>query len=171
MTSSNKKTKTPRSSPAPTSIVTERATVQDFLAIAELDRQAWLQNQQSEFIPDGEHTWRIWTEHGLVFVARSGDKILGAILAFPCHNDEYCLHKVFIDATHRGQGLGSRLFAVLLAEFDTRRITSFLTVDPVNEAAIALYVKYGFSQRTFVKGFYRESEDRFVLRRSPQNTA
>ena len=114
---------------------------------------------------DGEHSWRIWVEHALVFVVRSGPSLIGAILAFPCSNGEYCLHKVFIEPAWRGRGIGSRLFTALLAELDNRKTVCFLTVDPTNQPAITLYEKYGFTERQFVKGFYRETEDRYVLRR------
>ena len=35
-----------------------RAKAGEFLEIAALDREAWKQNRNSEFIPDGEHVWR-----------------------------------------------------------------------------------------------------------------
>jgi ribosomal-protein-alanine N-acetyltransferase len=143
-----------------------RATPEHFLRIAELDRQAWLDNRNPEFIPDGEHVWRIWVEHALVFVAVEADRVIGAVLAFPCLSGDYCLHKVFVHPSQRGKGLGSLLFEKLLGEVDSRGAGCFLTVDPINDAAIRLYAKWGFSDRQFVKGFYRANEDRLVLRRA-----
>ena len=35
----------------------QRAETRDFLEIAKLDREAWAQNRNSEYIPDGEHVW------------------------------------------------------------------------------------------------------------------
>lgn len=42
----------------------------DFLAVSALDRKAWANLLHgNEVIPDGEHTWRMWCEHALMFVA------------------------------------------------------------------------------------------------------
>lgn len=147
-----------------------RAEVSDFLAIAALDREAWGQNRNATYIPDGEHVWRIWVEHALVFCAVADDaRIAGAILAFPGLDDIYCLHKVFVDPALRGQGCGRALFSLLLDEIDKAPRPCFLTVDPQNEAALKLYEKWGFSERKMVKGYYRDAEDRFVLTRPSIN--
>ncbi|MFT5917647.1 MAG: ribosomal-protein-alanine N-acetyltransferase [Bacteroidia bacterium] len=143
----------------------EKAKTSHFLKIAELDREAWSENIEATFIPDGEHAWRLWVEHALVFVAISNSEISGAVLAFPCLDGSFCLHKVFVDRTHRGKGIGSLLFDVLLQRIDELKVDIFLTVDPMNEAAISLYEKWGFTEREFVKGYYRPSEDRFELYR------
>jgi len=143
----------------------ERAVAADFLAVAELDRRAWSANRNSQFIPDGEHVWRIWVEHALVFVAREDMRVVGAILCMPCIAGPWCLHKVFVDDVARGRGVGSKLFEALLAEVDRLKGDCFLTVDPVNAGAIALYTKWGFTEKRFVKGYYRENEDRFVMTR------
>ncbi|MSS72913.1 MAG: N-acetyltransferase [Candidatus Latescibacteria bacterium] len=143
----------------------ERAVISDFLPIAELDRNAWRQSRNSEFIPDGEHSWRLWVEHGLVFTARNADRLIGAILAFPCASGIWCVHKVFVDPALRGKGIGTRLFELLLQETDRQGVDCFLTVDPTNASALRLYERWGFVDRTFVKGYYRSNEDRYVLTR------
>lgn len=145
--------------------VVHRAAPGDFIEIAALDRVAWAANRNSEFIPDGEHVWRIWTEQALTFTARRNKKLIGAIIAFPCLEGEFCVHKVIVDMAERGKGVGSSLFERLLRELDSRATNAFLTVDPQNESALALYAKWGFSERSFVPGYYRPEEDRFVLRR------
>jgi len=144
-----------------------RAVPIDFLAVAALDREAWKQSEDAEFIPDGEHVWRLWTEHALVFCAEVDSEIVGAVVAFPCTGGAYCLHKVFVEVGRRNEGIGSRLFECLLEAIDKRRVPVFLTVSPGNPAASALYEKWGFTEREFFKGFYRETEDRFVLTRPP----
>ena len=142
-----------------------RAQPADFLAVAALDREAWKQGENAEFIPDGEHAWRIWIEHAVVFCAESRGRVVGAVVAFPCTSGSYCLHKVFVEAGLRGRGIGSRLFDQLLEEIDAMGLPVFLTVSPGNDAALALYEKWGFTERRFVAGYYRPSEDRFVLTR------
>lgn len=143
-----------------------RAEIKDALPIAALDRVAWLANRNSDFIPDGEHAWRLWVEHALVFCAfdKQGT-LMGAILAFPSINGIYCLHKVFVDTSARGLGVGSKLFSLLLNELDRERAGCFLTVDPENSTAIALYKKWGFTDKEFVAGYYRSHEDRYVMTR------
>ena len=149
-------------------IMIRTAQPRDFLRIAELDRNAWKDNAHSEYIPDGEYAWRLWVEHALVFCAEEDQKgIVGAILAFPSVHRIFCLHKVFVDKELRGRGIGSDLFAALLRELDKRRESAFLTVAPGNGAAIALYRKWGFEENAFVKGYYREEEDRFLFVRHP----
>ena len=139
-----------------------------FLAIAALDREAWKDGTNAEFIPDGEHAWRIWIEHGIVFCAETAAQVVGAVLVFPAPNGTYCLHKVFVDEEFRAQGIGSKLFDRVLNELDQLQVPVWLTVSPEKAAAIALYEKWGFTDRTFVKGYYRENEDRYVLTRSTQ---
>jgi ribosomal protein S18 acetylase RimI-like enzyme len=145
-----------------------RATPQDFLAIAALDREAWRENRNPEFIPDGEHVWRVWVEHAVVYCALDGPELIGAVLAFPCLDGAYWLHKVFVAKTHRGRGTASRLFEALLTELDRMGVDVFLTVDPANAAALRLYGRWGFTERTLIRGYYRKSEDRFVLGRRAQ---
>lgn len=143
----------------------------DFLPIAALDREAWRENRQGEYIPDGEHVWRVWCEHALVFQARIGGELAGAVLAFPtCTNGLYCLHKAMVDGRFRGRGVGSKLFAVLLGQFDRLGVDAFLTVDPVNDRAIALYEKWGFAEKRLVEGYYRPEEDRYVMTRRAGGT-
>lgn len=144
----------------------------DFLAVAGLDRRAWADNRHSEFIPDGEHAWRLWVDGAHVFVARRDGVVIGAILAFPVLGGALCVHKVMVDQAHRGTGIGTRLFEALLAEIDRGGgADCFLTVDPANAAALRLYEKWGFTERRFVAGYYREHEDRFVLTRPARRAA
>lgn len=141
----------------------------DFLAIAALDRKAWQQNAHHEFIPDGEHVWRIWCEHALLQVAcLENGSLVGAVVAFPTVDRQYCLHKAMVDPNCRGEGVGSKLFDAMIEQLDQRKADCFLTVDPTNEAALALYRKKGFTESRLVKGYYRSHEDRYVLTRRTQ---
>lgn len=123
--------------PALEAMVFENARGRDFLEIAELDRRAWLDNRNPEFIPDGEHVWRIWVDGAWVHVARDGTQIPGVILAFPTRGGALCVHKVMVDKSWRGLGIGTRLFESLLAEVDrSLGAACYLTVDPANAAAL-----------------------------------
>lgn len=116
------------------------------------------------------------TEHAVVFnaVADGSTDLLGSVLSFPCmpRNEEqqvttYCLHKVMVAKEHRGNKIGSALMAACLAETDRLGADSFLTVNPVNTAAIALYKSWGFevTPSSLVKGYYEQaaSGDRLVI--------
>lgn len=148
----------------------EAARPDDFLAVAALDRTAWSQNRGCEFVPDGEHTWKIWCAHALVFVAKDeGNTMAGAILAFPCVDGVFCLHKIMLAEAFRGRGEGLRLMHAMLDALDECSRSCFLTVDPSNHAAIRLYQKLGFAIVETVKGYYRDTEDRHVMVRPPKN--
>ena len=149
-------------------MIIRKTKTTDFLAIAALDRKAWKANSHGEFIPDGEHVWRVWCENALMFSAVQGEVIVGAILAFPCLDGSFCVHKVFVERNLNGQGIGTKLFEVLTKALDELAVTSWLTVSPDNENARKLYAKWGFTNETFRKGFYRSYEDRFVLLRNKQ---
>lgn len=148
-------------------IIYRKTRTQDFLALAALDRDMW--GQHRGFIHDGEHVWRIWVEYALVYCAEHIQKIIGGIVAFPTTTGNYCIHKAFVEQSYRGQGVGTQLFTYLLQELDTLHIDSFLTVAPDNDRAIRIYEKLGFIHRKFVKSYYREEEDRFVLTRYAGN--
>ncbi|MEA2028373.1 MAG: GNAT family N-acetyltransferase, partial [Campylobacterota bacterium] len=114
---------------------------------------------------DGSHAWRMWVESSLVYVAIEDNQIIGVALAFPSLDGSFCLHKIFVDSTYRGQGVGSALMEHLLQAIDDLGSSAFLTVDPRNSSAIELYAKFGFSDKKFVEAFYGEGEDRYILRR------
>ena len=143
-----------------------KAKISEFTAIAKLDRVAWLESFKGEFIPDGEHVWRIWVEFASTFVAvDEKNNIIGASLAFPCNHGVYNVHKLFVAKEHRGKGIGTELMRVLLEEIDKLQVDSSLTVYPKNPSAIALYTKLGFTDKKFEKDYYGEEEDRFILTR------
>jgi len=143
-----------------------KAKIAEFTAIAQLDRVAWLESFKGEFIPDGEHVWRIWVEFASTFVAVDEEgNIIGVSLAFPCNHGVYNVHKLFVATEHRGKGIGTELMRVLLEEMDELKVDSSLTVYPKNPSAIALYTKLGFTDKRFEKDYYGDAEDRFVLTR------
>jgi ribosomal protein S18 acetylase RimI-like enzyme len=142
-----------------------KADKADFLAIARLDRVVWDGYPSSRYIPDGEHVWRHWIEGAVVICALSEDKITGAGCAFPYTDGTFCVHKIFVDKDYRNRKIGTRLLKTLVEVIDTFKQDAFLTVHPQNEAAIRLYTSMGFTEKEFIKGYYREHEDRFVLTR------
>lgn len=146
-------------------IIIEKASASDFLAVAALDRLAWSDNNNAQYIPDGEHAWRIWCEHSVMFCAKSRGEVVGAILAFACESESYCVHKVIVCKEHRGLGIGGQLFNALLTALDAKQVSSFLTVDPTNVNAVTLYKKWGYQITEHVNGYYRANEHRYVMTR------
>ena len=149
------------------SLIVRRAIKKDWFEVAELDRKAWLGYPHGDMIPDGEHTWRIWMDT-MVFCAIIGKKIVGAALAFPTLNaGKFVLHKVFVDADYRGQGIGTLLVQSVGAELDTLGKVCYVTVSPENVSAIKVYESAGFTKRQYVKGYYHSDENRLVITRNP----
>jgi len=144
-----------------------RAEIPDFLPIATLDRIAWQTTEHGKFLPDGEHVWRIWVEEAIVFCAKYEGHIIGAAVAFPCRGDQrYFLHKLFVAAEWRGQGIGKHLLGLVVDELECKHIECYLTVNPTNHHAITLYKQFGFEEQRLVSGYYRTYENRLVMTRS-----
>jgi ribosomal protein S18 acetylase RimI-like enzyme len=146
-----------------------QAAAGDFLAIAALDRIAWLHTGE-KYIADGEHVWRVWCEYATVIVAEGNEPlsesgaIAGAVVMFPTTTDALFLHKIMVHPACRGRGLGSDLMRAALARASAPVL---LTVDPANDAAIKLYRNFGFEVHEHVRGYYRAHEDRLVMRYDP----
>jgi ribosomal protein S18 acetylase RimI-like enzyme len=143
----------------------ETARTDDFLNIAALDRISW-QGSGSDFIPDGEHVWRVWCEHATVIVARtsepfpdSGD-IVGVAVMFLTQHGQLFLHKIMVHPNCRGQGLGTQLMDACLQR---ATVPVLLTVNPENQAAVHVYEKLGYRVRELVQGYYRPHEHRYVM--------
>jgi len=146
----------------------EPATDRDYLHVAALDRISW-PIAPDLFIPDGEHIWRIWCDMATLLVARqsegsdslseSGD-IAGALVMFPTHSSELCLHKIMVHPDRQSAGIGTQLMQAGLAQATAPVL---LTVDPSNEPAIMLYRNFGFAIRERINGYYRPHEDRLIM--------
>jgi len=147
-------------------VIIRKAKVSDFLAIAKLDRQAWQDNRNSGFIPDGEHVWRLWVKYSTVFVAEYNKKIVGVVLLFKANDCSlYLFHKIFIDKNYRGKKIGNMFFENIVTFLDREKANCLLTTDTVNTRMIHLCAKYGFNEKQLIKGYYRPNEDRLVIRR------
>jgi len=147
----------------------ERATDQDYLSVAALDRISW-PVAPDLFIADGEHIWRIWCDLATLLVARldpihttglsDSRDIAGALVMFPTTTDELCLHKIMVHPDCRAAGIGTRL---MQSGLQAATSPVLLTVDPTNQRAITLYENFGFSIRERIDGFYRPHEDRLIM--------
>ena len=144
-------------------LVLRKAQNSDFLQIAELDRSSWDAHWMSQYVPDGEHVWRLWVEYALVYCCFDDEKIVGVALAFPTVNNIFAVHKIFVNNDYRNKGIGTLLFNKIIKEMDKSEKGSFLTVSPENSAAIKLYENMGYVADRLVEGYYREEEDRVIM--------
>ena len=143
-----------------------KAKITDFLKISKLDRDAWGENSHANFVPDGEHVWRLWVEYAIVYCAEKEENIIGVILAFPTNNiSEYFLHKIFIDYQFRKQKIGYKLFQKLCHDLDEKKLNCYLTTAPENEAMKKLCKIFSFNDVSFVNSYYRKEEDRLFYTR------
>ena len=151
-------------------ITIRKALIPEFINISELDRNAWTENRESEFIPDGEHIWRLWVEYALTFVACDNNEIIGAGVSIPTNDPKLqYVHKLMFSSSHRGKGIGTKLLSSMTQVFDEDGIYSMLSTDPENKAMQRVSEKCGFNEREFIKGYYRPSEDRWIYKRAPQD--
>ncbi len=146
-------------------VTVRKAERGDYLAVADLDRMVWLPYPNGNHLPDGEHTWRHWIEDAVVVVLCEAEVIAGAALAFPRLDGGFWLHKIFVAATHRKQGGGRLLMEGILTEIDNHQADCYLTVNPANEHAVALYRSFGFAAAAVTDGYYRKDEPRYEMRR------
>lgn len=142
----------------------QRATAEDFSAIAALDAKAW---GQATYVVDGEHTWRIWCEFSKVYIIRGDEPALAdtqgvaaAMVLFLCDDGRAMLHKIMVHSSCRGKGLGTQLMQEALSHATTDVL---LTVDPANTRAFELYRHMGFETLKHVPGFYRPNEHRDLM--------
>lgn len=149
-------------------IIYRSAEPKDFLKIAELDRTAWGKNRHSDFIPDGEHIWRIWCEYAFVEVAYDGDVLVGVGVSIPTKDSKlYFHHKLFIREDYRGQGIGLQLTANRIRRANEVGAATLFTTDSNNEVMQHVGEKLGYEKVEFVKGYYRPEEDRYLMKREP----
>jgi RimJ/RimL family protein N-acetyltransferase len=92
---------------------------------------------------------RPWSEGVAHLVAVDGDRVVGGLSIHRLDDHPATRHVatfgMFVVASHRGRGIGSALLKEALAwaeRFGVKRIE--LTVYPHNDAAIALYRRFGF---------------------------
>lgn len=146
---------------------TRPAVRTDYLELASLDREVWLPYPNGAHLPDGEHTWRHWIEDAIVFALCDGETIVGGAVAFLRLDGGFWLHKIFVQPSYRKQGGGRLLMQSMLAVIDLRKADCYLTVNPANQHAVALYRSFGFAADAIMEGYYRKDEPRYEMRRPP----
>ena len=112
-----------------------------------------------------ESFWReASNEHTCYRLAVADEQVVGfAGCWVTC--DEAQLTNIALLPDWRGQGLGTRLMADLMAAAKARGCTAMtLEVRPSNTAALALYHHYGFKEAGRRKGYYTDNgEDAIIM--------
>lgn len=112
-----------------------------------------------------ESFWReASNEHTCYRLAVADEQVVGfAGCWVTC--DEAQITNIALLPDWRGQGLGTRLMADLMAAAKARGCTAMtLEVRPSNTAALALYHHYGFQEAGRRKGYYTDNgEDAIIM--------
>ncbi|GGQ67147.1 GNAT family N-acetyltransferase [Couchioplanes azureus] len=103
----------------------------------------------------------------LLNVATDSSKLVGYSLILPTFaSNEGWFLALGVRETYRRSGIGRVLSRRALEEADRLSISTLrLTVEPGNNAAIALYAALGFQTEGITADYFGEREDRQIMRR------
>ena len=73
---------------------------------------------------------------------------------------------MFVQKEYRDKKIGSMMFEELCNKLDSENAGCLLTVDPINKKMLKVCEKYNFSEKNYIKSYYRNNEDRFLIRRN-----
>ena len=109
----------------------------------------------------------VFAQAGAVYVAYMGEQIVGGcqLMRLVDEPDFFYVVGFYVRSPWRGRGLGRAMLAALGRE--VKRLGGkglVLTVAPDNAQALKLYRAAGFEEEAFVRHFYGQGEDRYVLR-------
>lgn len=97
------------------------------------------------------------------FVAKLNNKVVGFAGTWIVL-DESHITNIAVHPDYRKQNIGSKLLEELLSYCRNHKCTAFtLEVRSSNEAAKALYEKYGFKQDGIRKGYYEDNKEDAIL--------
>lgn len=100
-----------------------------------------------------------------VLVAYAGMAMLG-----PRDDPEFEIHTIAVDPAHQRRGLGRLLMEQLMHAADSFDGPVFLEVRTDNDAAIALYESFGFTNQGIRRNYYQPSgADAYTMTRPPRS--
>ena len=111
-----------------------------------------------------EHSLRL--ENVLCYVAKNDDKVLGFVLIEETPYD-FDILEIVVDQELRGRGIGTMLMKRVLgyAKF-THKEKATLEVASDNNSAISFYEKFGFSQISVRKNYYKNGNDALIFQKT-----
>lgn len=111
-----------------------------------------------------EHSLRL--ENVLCYVAKNDDKVLGFVLIEETPYD-FDILEIVVDQELRGRGIGTMLMKRVLDYAKlTHKEKATLEVASDNKSAILFYEKYGFSQISIRKNYYKNGNDALVFQKT-----
>lgn len=111
-----------------------------------------------------EHSLRL--ENVLCYVAKNDDKVLGFVLIEETPYD-FDILEIVVDQELRGRGIGTMLMKKVFdyAKF-THKEKATLEVASDNKNAIIFYEKFGFSQISIRKNYYKNGNDALIFQKT-----
>lgn len=142
-----------------------KMTVQDVPAVAQLD-------QMSFSLPWPEHSFHYEVSDNRVarcFVAETDDKQLAAMIVSWIVVDELHIATIATHPDFRRQGIGSQILTAALEDAALSNVRkAFLEVRAGNEAALAMYRKFGFEMTGRRPRYYKDNgEDALLMTLEP----
>jgi [ribosomal protein S18]-alanine N-acetyltransferase len=104
---------------------------------------------------------------GAVYVAREDGELVGScqLVRTVDEPDMLWVFGISVRPEWRGRGYGARLLHLVIATLPSLAAGGLLlTVDPGNDAALALYRGAGFVQEEYIADFYGPGEHRWKMR-------
>lgn len=133
-----------------------KACAQDMSAIAAIERDVFGDTVYPEFLFRQAYDCFVDT----FWLAKRDERVLGYLLAVPAQDGRLAIWSIAVSADARGQGIGRLLLDRALAYAKAQRCAAWLTVDPANIAAQALYRAANMRCIAEEKHYYGENEHR-----------
>jgi L-amino acid N-acyltransferase YncA len=140
----------------------KRARQTDVLEILNLELRVWEIGFGLKGVA-GKYDLGSFIRFGKVFVAKQGNKIIGAIIAFSTCDGCIFLVDWVVNKRHRGLGIGKRLYVRLVESIKGKKLISF--VEERYTESISAHKSMGFKIRMKLKDVYGigEKENYYVF--------
>ncbi|WP_460065462.1 N-acetyltransferase family protein [Streptomyces sp. YKOK-I1] len=148
--------------PGKTPLRIRRATEADLPQLARLDEEAFPRNAYPFFVL----RQLLVSSKDFLLLVEEGGELRGYVLATPPHEAQSWVLSLAIVPALRGQGLGRQLMTGILGRLRAQGTHSvWLSVEPGNEAAVALYLSLGFAPDPGGprKDYFGPGEDRLLM--------
>ena len=99
-------------------------------------------------------------------VCRNDEKQIIGYLLGATKGEEAWMLSMCVDEGERGHGIGKALLNGFIEILQQKSIKAiFITVDPKNQAAIALYAKAGFKIQKMIEDYHGKGYPRYLLKK------
>lgn len=131
-------------------IIFTKAKSSDAAAVRALEALVWEEEVTSKYDTP------MFIRFGYVFIAKTGKKIIGAIVAFPTNGGDVFVSDIVVHPEYQGQGIGEKLYRKLLKAVRGTDIVSFL--NPYLLPTRELHKKLGGKTVARIKDAYQLKE-------------